>query len=201
MLFRSEKCSGLECNLCKFFERTKTFYGPIFVTPEKPQISEDHIRSFEDCVAAGNPVMESYPRQCRTEGGKHFVEEIIVEEEPEIETTEETGVITPINCSVASIKFSNVTYNHTSKRMNITFVNNGKSDLMDFTAIVNHTNFTESKKIDLRILRPEKSGIFDFLNVNDTFTTVRVTTGCFGVFDLIERKSVTEFQNVTNSSE
>ena len=34
------------------------------------------INSFEDCVAAGNPVMESYPRQCRTEDGKHFVEEI-----------------------------------------------------------------------------------------------------------------------------
>jgi len=34
------------------------------------------INSFEDCVAAGNPIMESYPRQCRTEDGKHFVEEI-----------------------------------------------------------------------------------------------------------------------------
>ena len=34
------------------------------------------INSFEDCVSAGNPIMESYPRQCRTENGKHFVEEI-----------------------------------------------------------------------------------------------------------------------------
>jgi len=34
------------------------------------------INSFEDCVSAGNPIMESYPRQCRTEDGKHFVEEI-----------------------------------------------------------------------------------------------------------------------------
>jgi glyoxylase-like metal-dependent hydrolase (beta-lactamase superfamily II) len=32
------------------------------------------IKNFEDCVDAGNPVMESYPRQCRTEDGKHFVE-------------------------------------------------------------------------------------------------------------------------------
>jgi len=32
------------------------------------------IDSFEECVAAGNPVMESYPRQCRTVDGKHFVE-------------------------------------------------------------------------------------------------------------------------------
>jgi glyoxylase-like metal-dependent hydrolase (beta-lactamase superfamily II) len=32
------------------------------------------ITNFEECVNAGNPVMESYPRQCRTEDGKHFVE-------------------------------------------------------------------------------------------------------------------------------
>lgn len=34
------------------------------------------ITSFEQCAAAGNPVMESYPRQCRTQDGKHFVEQI-----------------------------------------------------------------------------------------------------------------------------
>ena len=34
------------------------------------------IDSFEDCVSAGNPVMESHPRQCKTIDGKHFVEEI-----------------------------------------------------------------------------------------------------------------------------
>ena len=34
------------------------------------------IDSFEQCVSAGNPVMESYPRQCRTVDGKHFVEKI-----------------------------------------------------------------------------------------------------------------------------
>lgn len=32
--------------------------------------------TFEECVAAGNPVMESYPRQCNTKDGKHFVEDI-----------------------------------------------------------------------------------------------------------------------------
>ena len=40
----------------------------------KKQLSE--INSFEDCVSAGNPVMESHPRQCRTADGKHFVEKI-----------------------------------------------------------------------------------------------------------------------------
>ncbi len=41
----------------------------------------DVIDSFEDCVAAGNPVMESYPRQCRTQDGLHFVE--IISQIPE----------------------------------------------------------------------------------------------------------------------
>ena len=38
------------------------------------------IDSFEECVAAGNPIMESYPRQCRTSDGQHFEEFI-----PELE--------------------------------------------------------------------------------------------------------------------
>ena len=37
---------------------------------------EANIESFEECVAAGNPIMESYPRQCRTEDGENFVEVI-----------------------------------------------------------------------------------------------------------------------------
>ncbi len=37
---------------------------------------DSSISSFEDCVAAGYPVMESYPRQCRTDDGKHFVEDV-----------------------------------------------------------------------------------------------------------------------------
>jgi glyoxylase-like metal-dependent hydrolase (beta-lactamase superfamily II) len=32
------------------------------------------INSFEECVDAGNLVMESHPRQCKTKDGKHFVE-------------------------------------------------------------------------------------------------------------------------------
>ena len=34
------------------------------------------IDSFQDCVDAGNPVMESYPRQCRTQDGRVFVENV-----------------------------------------------------------------------------------------------------------------------------
>ena len=34
------------------------------------------IANFAECVAAGNPVMESYPRQCKTKGGESFREDI-----------------------------------------------------------------------------------------------------------------------------
>ena len=34
------------------------------------------INSFDDCVDAGFPVMESYPRQCMTSDGRGFVENI-----------------------------------------------------------------------------------------------------------------------------
>ncbi len=42
-------------------------------------VSVDQILSFEDCEAAGLPVMESYPRQCRTPDGRLFAEEIVVQ--------------------------------------------------------------------------------------------------------------------------
>jgi hypothetical protein len=37
-------------------------------------IDNEGITSFEECAAAGYPVGESYPRQCWTPNGKHFVE-------------------------------------------------------------------------------------------------------------------------------
>jgi hypothetical protein len=41
----------------------------------KDQFRGTKISSFDECAAAGNPVMESYPRQCRAQG-RTFVEEI-----------------------------------------------------------------------------------------------------------------------------
>lgn len=35
------------------------------------------VMSFEDCEKAGYPIMESYPRQCRTPDGRTYVEEIL----------------------------------------------------------------------------------------------------------------------------
>lgn len=37
------------------------------------------IGTFEECVHAGYPVMESYPRQCSLPSGKFFTETIIPE--------------------------------------------------------------------------------------------------------------------------
>lgn len=45
------------------------------VTPPDDTPMPTEINTFEECVAAGNPVMESYPRQCRA-NGKTFVETI-----------------------------------------------------------------------------------------------------------------------------
>lgn len=36
----------------------------------------DNVTSFDECVTAGNAVMESYPRQCRSASGNLFVENI-----------------------------------------------------------------------------------------------------------------------------
>jgi hypothetical protein len=34
------------------------------------------ISNFEECAAAGYPIMESYPEQCRTPDGRTFVRKI-----------------------------------------------------------------------------------------------------------------------------
>ena len=57
------------------------FVGYFLVTQDSTSEVEDSnntgaITSFEECIAAGNPAMESYPRQCRTQEGQHFVEDI-----------------------------------------------------------------------------------------------------------------------------
>lgn len=43
---------------------------------EQPTPEQTAITNFEECIAAGNPAMESYPRQCRSDDGQTFTEEI-----------------------------------------------------------------------------------------------------------------------------
>lgn len=45
------------------------------------------ISSFEECAAAGNPIMESYPRQCATKDGRSFTEEVVVPPAPSASLT------------------------------------------------------------------------------------------------------------------
>jgi len=44
---------------------------PVFIFGPVPQIN-----NFDDCAAQGFPIMESYPRQCKTSDGDTFVEDI-----------------------------------------------------------------------------------------------------------------------------
>ena len=37
---------------------------------------EKRVTTFQECADAGNPILESYPRQCRSKDGQTFVEEI-----------------------------------------------------------------------------------------------------------------------------
>lgn len=46
--------------------------------PDTPALKVDTpaISSFETCAAAGNPIAESYPPQCRTRDGRSFTEDV-----------------------------------------------------------------------------------------------------------------------------
>lgn len=46
----------------------------VYFLPSPVEAPQAH--SFEECVAAGNVMLESYPRQCRTQSGEMFVEDI-----------------------------------------------------------------------------------------------------------------------------
>ena len=50
------------------------FAGYMLLTAKKDESPK--ITSFEECVSAGYPVMESYPEQCQTPDGKSFTREI-----------------------------------------------------------------------------------------------------------------------------
>lgn len=46
-----------------------------FAPPNIPA-AQVNVVDFTTCIAAGNPAMESYPRQCRSTDGRLFVEEV-----------------------------------------------------------------------------------------------------------------------------
>lgn len=69
-------------------KRTILFIIVMLLVAGCANVSEDRITNFKECIAAGNPVMESYPRQCRA-GDKTFVEEIVPPAVPDSEKTNE----------------------------------------------------------------------------------------------------------------
>ena len=46
-----------------------------FTEVSKAPSGEEAVTNFDECAAAGNPIMESYPRQCRA-GDQTFVEDV-----------------------------------------------------------------------------------------------------------------------------
>ncbi len=68
------------------------FIGLVMLTIFLAACTSVQITNFEECIAAGNPAMESYPRQCKA-GDVTFTE--VIEEEvvpEELEVVEESGV-------------------------------------------------------------------------------------------------------------
>ena len=55
---------------------TLILIGTWFVFPRTVENSAPIVLSFEDCVKAGYPVMESHPRQCRMPDGRIYAEEL-----------------------------------------------------------------------------------------------------------------------------
>ncbi len=47
-------------------------YWILFHSPKKAKV----VNSYTECIAAGYPVLESYPQQCRSEDGQTFTEDI-----------------------------------------------------------------------------------------------------------------------------
>lgn len=47
-----------------------------FLFPDRLEIVSPAVTSFEECMKAKNPIMENYPRKCKTPDGKNFTEDI-----------------------------------------------------------------------------------------------------------------------------
>ncbi len=52
------------------------FAAYFFLVPVLQNGRENAVTNFRECAEAGNPIMESYPRQCRTPEGELFTEEL-----------------------------------------------------------------------------------------------------------------------------
>lgn len=76
------------------------FYRVINNEEQTEQNSEEVVQTteilgYEDCVAAGNPIQESFPEQCTTADGETFIRELTEEEQQALEEASEEPAETP----------------------------------------------------------------------------------------------------------
>jgi len=82
------------------------------------------ITNFEECVAAGNPVMESYPRQCRADG--ETFTEVIDELLPALGESEAIAIAEASPCMDEGSLTGNIAYNGFTKTWWIGLAPNGE---------------------------------------------------------------------------
>ena len=103
----------------------------------------EFIDSFEECVLSGHPVMESYPRQCRTDDGRSFVEEI-----DSMETPHETGkrpAVTVPDATTENDLFCNTLWNiETMEKLESEYI---KNSVQSTIAQFGITYFLEDREI------------------------------------------------------
>jgi len=132
------------------------------------------ITNFEECAAAGYPVMESYPRQCRTPQGNSFTEDI----GNQLEMVDFIKVSSPLpnqaitnNFTIegkavgnwffeASFSIKLVVDGQTITTINAEAKGDWMTtDFVDFTAVLFYPTSTENRKADLILERDNPSGL------------------------------------------
>jgi hypothetical protein len=56
----------------------------LYLGYQAKQKDKPNINSYEDCVKAGNPALLSYPGQCNTKDGRHFMQQLSPEEQQKL---------------------------------------------------------------------------------------------------------------------
>ncbi len=81
--------------------------GAVLIFDVGRQSADPLIANFQDCISAGYPALESYPRQCNTPDGRNFTEII---ETTATTTPEVTPIVTPVSTSTsqASSQIKNI---------------------------------------------------------------------------------------------
>lgn len=77
-------------------------------TSKESSVLDEEITSFEECVAAGNTILESYPRECRTPDGETFIEETEQDFNLEQSCVDSGGTVEEGMCCLTTTDFPNL---------------------------------------------------------------------------------------------